>query len=167
MTGIACAIVLLFLMPQTFGEVESRFDDKADFSAYRTYAWGKGHEAYDPAAHKTIVAAIDGQMAAVGLKKAETGAADVSVTYDTVRSSDVDLKVFEKLYKEGRDTATATKTSGRLAVVLINPKSGATVWTALTRRRLSDDPAKWSDDLRLAVASLFETYPGRKSKNGH
>jgi Domain of unknown function (DUF4136) len=161
MTSVACALVLLLLAPQAIGEVESHFDKKADFSAYRTYTWSKGHQAYDPAAHKAIVAAIEAQMAALGFTQVDKGA-DVFLTYHTVRSSEVDLKMLDKLKDQGQDTSAATKILGRLAVVLSNPTSRAALWSAGTRRRLSDDPSKWQDEVRLAVASLFETYPSRK-----
>jgi hypothetical protein len=86
----------------------------------------------------------------------------VFLTYHTVRGSEVDLKTLDKLQAQGMDPAGATKILGRLAVVMSNPQSRAMLWSAGTRRRLSDDPAKWKDDAQRAVAALFETYPGRK-----
>jgi hypothetical protein len=162
MTSVACALLLLLLAPQAVGEVETSFDRKADFRAFRTYAWSKGHEAYIPEVHTAIVAAIDAQMAAAGFSKAAPGTADVTLRYDSLRSSDVDLKTFEKLYRDGLDTSASTKTLGRLAVVMSDAKSEARLWTALARRRLSEDPAKRNEDVSLIVASLFEKYPGRK-----
>jgi len=167
MTSVACALVLLLLAPQAVGEVETHSDKKADFSKYRTYAWSKGHEAYSADAHKVIVAAVEAQMTGLGLTKADPGSADVFLVYHTVRGSEVDLKALEKLQKQGQDTAGATKILGRLAVVLSEPKSRATLWSAGTRRRLSDDPAKWNEEVQQAVTALFATYPGRKKPNGH
>jgi hypothetical protein len=162
MTSVACAIVLLLLAPQAIGEVESRVDKNANFSAYKTYAWRKGHEAFNPDAHKLIVSAIDAQMTGRGLTKVDDDDADVLVTYHSVRAADVDLKMFEQLQKEGKDTAPATKVLGKLAVAVSPRGSGNAVWTALGSRRLSDDPAKWGEDIRLTVAALFAKYPAGK-----
>ena len=46
---------------------------------------------------------------------------------------------------------------------MARPSTRATLWSAATRRRLSDDPAKWEDDLKSAVTALFATYPKKKS----
>ena len=118
MTSVACALVWLLLAPQAIGEVESRVDKNANFSAYKTYAWRKGHEAFNPDAHKLIVSAIDAQMTGRGLSKVDDDDADVLVTYHLVRAADVDLKMFEQLQKEGKDTAPATKVLGKLAVAV-------------------------------------------------
>ena len=64
---------LLLLVPQSTDKVESSFDRNADFSTFRTYAWNKGHEAFNPAAHKIIAGAIDAQMAKLGYTKADAG----------------------------------------------------------------------------------------------
>ena len=162
MTRMACALLVLFAIPQAVGDVESRFDKSVDFSALRTYAWSKGNEAYRPDVHKAIVAAVDAQMSGLGFTQGNAGSANVLVRYDSVRSSDVDLATFEKLHKEGKDTAASAKVLGRLAIIFADPKSGATLWTALGRRRLSEDPAKLNDEVKLVVAALFEKYPGRK-----
>jgi hypothetical protein len=166
MNALACALVLLLLTPQKIGEVETHFDKKADFSSFRTYAWASGHDAFDPAAHKAIIAAFEQQMTALGFKKVEPPSADVYLTYHTVRGSEVDLKTLDKLQKEGvKDTSSATKILGRLAVVMSQPKSREMLWSAGTRRRLSDDQSKWNEELQAATTALFATYPGRKKKS--
>jgi hypothetical protein len=162
MNSCVFAVALLLLVPQAVNEVETHFDKKADFSAFRTYAWAKGHDAFDPAAHKTIIAIFEQKMTALGFTKAEPAAADVFLTYHTVRGSEVDLRTLDKLQREGKDPAGATKILGRLAVVMSDPKSRAMLWSAGTRRRLNDDPAKWRDDAERAATALFDTYPGRK-----
>jgi hypothetical protein len=161
MHSLACALVLALFTPQAIGEVETHFDKTANFSALRTYSWSKGHQAFDPAAHKMITEAIDAEMTGLGFTKADAAKADVLLTYHSVRSSEVDLKALDKL-GPGQDAASATKILGRLAVVLSNPTSRATLWSAGTRRRLSDDPGKWKDEVLRAVQALFDTYPGRK-----
>jgi hypothetical protein len=161
MHSVACALVLVLFAPQAVGEVETHFDKNANFSAFRTYTWNKGHEAFDPAAHKLITELVEAQMRGLGFTRMDGGKADVFLTYHTVRGSEVDLKALDKL-KPGQDAASATKILGRLAVVMSDPASRAMLWSAGTRRRLSDDPAKWKDEVQQAVTALFDTYPGRK-----
>jgi Domain of unknown function (DUF4136) len=165
MTGFACVFMLLLLTPQKVGEVETHFDKKADFSSFHTYAWASGHDAFDPNAHKAIIAAFEQQMTALGFKKVEPANADVFLTYHTVRGSEVDLKTLDKLQREGANTSAATKILGRLAVVMSQPKSREMLWSAGTRRRLSDDQSKWNEELQAATTAIFDTYPGRKKKN--
>jgi len=164
MTTIACALALvLSLTPgvQPIGEVETHIDKTADFKAFRTYTWRAGHEAFDRNAHNTIVSTIDAKMAGLGLKRVESGG-DLILAYYTLRSSEVDLKALQKLEKQGKDPAGATLPIGRLAIVLSLPDWKTTVWSAATRRRINDDPAKRIDDLTRGVDAIFATYPGSK-----
>ena len=71
MNSLASALVFcLLLTPQKVGEVVTHADKAADFSALHTYAWSKGHDAFDPRAHKAIIAEVETQMTALGFKQA-------------------------------------------------------------------------------------------------
>ena len=168
MNSLASALVFcLLLTPQKVGEVETHADKAADFGALHTYAWSKGHDAFDPRAHKAIMSEVETQMTALGFKQAPAASADVLLTYHTVRGSEIDLeKLDELLKKEDQATATAgaTRILGKLALVMSRPSTRATIWSAVTRRTLSDDPAKWNAELHEAVVALFATYPGKKGK---
>ena len=161
MNTVVCLLALLLLAPQEIGKVGSTVDKKTDFTAFRTYAWEKGHEAYDPAIHKAIVEAIDAQMAAAGLKKADAGKSDITVRYHAVRGTDVDLDLLRKLQKEGAG-AGADKVIGSLAVVVYAPKGTEPLWEAHMRSRLSSDPKSIDEQVRRIVAALFTTYPQAK-----
>ena len=56
------------------------FDKTADFSKFKTYAWGEGTPAGEAFLDKRIVAAIDGQLAAKGLTRTESSP-DLYVAY--------------------------------------------------------------------------------------
>ena len=164
MNSLACVVMLLLLGPQKIGDVESSFDKKANFGTFRTYAWNKGQEAFDPSSHRIIVDAIDSQMAGLGFTKAEPNAADVILKYHTVRGTDVDLKALEKAQKPGQTEPLATKMLGKLVVVLYPRGSTTPLWQANTRSHLSEDAATRVQEIQRAVASLFDTYPGRKGQ---
>jgi Domain of unknown function (DUF4136) len=163
MTSV-CALIVLLLGSQAVGEVASSFDKKANFGAFRTYAWAKGHDAYDPTAHKTIIDAVDAQMAGLGFTKAAPESADVVVRYYTLRSADVDLKLLEKMQREGQKDPAPVRMLGRLVVALYEPTGTRPLWEAHTKGHLSEDPAKRVAEIQKAVASVFEEYPGRKKK---
>jgi hypothetical protein len=164
MNSLVYVLLVLLLAPQKIGDIESSFDKRANFGALKTYAWAKGHEAINPAVHKSIVAAIDAQMADLGFTKADGGTADTTLKYHVVRGTDVDLKALEKSSAAASGPAP-TKMLGKLVVVLY-PKGSTDnpLWQAHTRQYVSDDAAAREQELQGIVAALFETYPGRKTR---
>jgi hypothetical protein len=58
----ACLGLLSIVLLQPADKVVSTVDRKADFGSLRTYAWGPGHHAYDPAAHQLILGAVNEQL---------------------------------------------------------------------------------------------------------
>jgi hypothetical protein len=143
------------------GKVDSTVDKKANFSALRTYSWTAGYKAYNPEAHKMIVAAFETEMAALGFTKVPSGA-DVTLAYYTFTVSKVDFKALDKAEREGRDVPAPTKALGRLAVIMRSAGAHQQIWTASMREYLDQDPAKLNDTIHSVTASLFSTYPGRK-----
>ncbi len=85
----------------------ARYDKSADFQTLKTYSWMPGQPAFDPAVDKTIVAAVDSEMSALGLKKAAGKPADVTIRYLAVRSTSIDLDKLEEIEKQGGDKAGA------------------------------------------------------------
>jgi Domain of unknown function (DUF4136) len=160
MNTLVCALLLLLLVPQKIGDVESSYDKRADFAALKTYAWARGHEALTPVVHKSIAAAIDAQMASLGFTKADAATADTILKYHVVRGTDVDLKALEKAPPAAGPAPT--KTLGKLVVVLYPKGSTETpLWQANTRQYVSDDAATREEELQRTVTALFATYPGR------
>ena len=146
------------------GKVNSSFDKTADFKAFQTYGWTAGQHAFDPSVHKTIVDAIDAELAAIGLKKVEGQGGNVTVRYLAVRSSSVNLDKLEALQKQGANQEGATVTVGRLIIVMEDAKSGRRLWAADSVERL--DPAAGERDavIKGVVVRMFETYPTRLKK---
>ena len=52
------------------GKVNSTYDESANFQTLKTYSWVQGSPAFDPSVDKTIVAAVDSEMSALGFTKA-------------------------------------------------------------------------------------------------
>jgi Domain of unknown function (DUF4136) len=164
MNGVVGLLVVLLSVaqPPAEGKVASEYDKKADFTVYRTYTWQKGHEAYDRAAHKLLVAAIDRELAALGLRKDDGGTPDLTVTYHSLRSAEVNLKEVEKLEREGNAGQAPTYDMGKLLIVVREASTRRQLWAANTLEYLSKDPAAREQIVQRAVTRLFETYPTRK-----
>ena len=141
------------------GAVESTFDKKTNFGAVKTYAWTRGTNAFAPDVHKMIVAAIEKEMAALGLTPAASGA-DVTLAYYSMALVNVDLKALDKIDEK---SALATKDLGKLVVVMRN-KANEQIWSAQSREFLDPDRTKLEATVNTVTARLFATYPTRAQK---
>jgi hypothetical protein len=136
-------------------EVKTTVDKKVDFKSLKTYSWEKGQESADPASHKSVVAAVDAEMGALGLTK-QDDKGDVLIRYHAVGRTDVDLK------NKIKDGTGPTSDVGKVQVELLAGSSFKQIWQATTEERLSRDPSERDADIRRAIARLFTAYPGRK-----
>ena len=161
--GLMLAVLLVSQGRPAPGNVNSTFDKSVDFKTFQTYGWIAGQNAFDPAAHTAIVAAVDAEMAALGLKKVEGRAGDVTVRYLAVRSTSVDLNKLEALTKQGADPAGADVTVGRL-IIVVEDKSSSRLWAADSVERLNPAVADREATIKRMVARMFETYPTRQAK---
>lgn len=166
MIRIGGLMILLLFVAQgrpAPGKINSTYDKTAAFATFKTYGWIAGQPAFDPAAHKTIMAAIDGEMKTLGLTKVEGRAGDVTLRYLAVRSTSVDLDKLEAIERQGGDKTGADVTVGRLIIVMENAKSGARLWAADGVERLNPAVADRDQTIRGVVARMFETFPTRQN----
>lgn len=163
----ATALLLLLFVSQgrpVTGKVNSAYDKSADFKALKTYSWVAGaQKAYNPAVHNAIVAAVDGEMASLGLKKVD-GPGDVTVRYLAVRSTSVDLEKLQELEKQKMDASGADVTVGRLVIAVEDGKSAKRLWAADSVERLNPSANDNDAVIKSVVARMFETYPTRLKK---
>ena len=161
----AGALLLLLFVAQgrpATGKVNSTVDKSADFAALKTYSWVAGQQAFDPAVHKSIVAAIDAQMASLGLKKVESGGSS-TIRYLAVRSTSVDLDKLEALKREGKDQAGADVTVGRLIIAMEDGKAHR-LWAADSVEIMNPSVGDRDAAIKAVVARMFDTYPTRLKK---
>jgi hypothetical protein len=158
---MTCTVLLLGLLLQLppIGSVDSEFDKRIDFAALRTYAWTTGANAFLPEAHRLIVAAIDDEMASLGLKQIASGA-DVTVAYYTTTITHVDLKGLDQLDRNNPATPAPTRELGKLIVTIRNG-ARRQLWSAGTREFLESDRTKLGATIKSVTARLFATYPTR------
>jgi len=139
------------------------YDKMQDFAKLKTYAWTTNQRASDPDADKYIVDAIDKQLAAVGLAKADAAAADVRVIYGAVTRTDIDFdKNFSDKPSQTGSTGAHTYPVGTL-LVAIRDRSDRIIWRGSIQRALpgDGDKARAKQVIEDAVAALFAKYPAR------
>ena len=68
---VVLLLTLVTAQAPPIGKADSTFDKKANFASFRTYAWTPGTHAFNPAAHKMILEAVEAEMAARGFTKVD------------------------------------------------------------------------------------------------
>jgi hypothetical protein len=146
------------------GKVNSTYDKTADFKTFQTYGWIQGQHAFNPDAHKAIVAAVDGEMTAIGLRKVEGRSGDVTVRYLAVRSTSVDLDKLHELEKTGGAAAGANYSVGRLVIIMEDARSNRQLWAADGLERLDPAAGAIEEAVKRVVSRMFETYPTQQKR---
>jgi hypothetical protein len=157
---VVCALITGILEAQTpkYGIVAEVEDKKADFSAFKTYSWQRGQASFDKAIDTQIVAAVDDELARLGMKKVTSGA-DVLVTYASTNRTDVDLK--------GKPDAAGVRPKyavGTLVVALLDPKSRNRLLRMRVDQPIETEPEKLEATIKSVVAQMFERYPTRQKR---
>ena len=171
-TTLLCTAGLMLLARGAAAQdVSYDYDQRANFAAYRTYAWVGGTNVADDLNHARIVAAVDRQLAAKGLTQVDsTGNPDVLVLYRVALTEDLEINGYDNRgpgpwggWGGGWVRArTERVTVGTLVVGMIDAKTRSMVWrTAATKDLdLGDNPEKWEKKLNKAVEKMFKRYPG-------
>ena len=147
-------------------EISIDADHTADFSAFKTYAWKANDKAADPLVDQAIVADIEEQLAAKGLKKADKDP-DLFVMYHAILTKEAKLTDWDegKFKLENRNITVEKLTVGTLMVDLYNAKSGVLIWRAagteyLKAKYFTQD---FADGLKKNITLMFTMYPPKKS----
>ena len=142
-----------------YGIVVEVDDKKADFASFKTYAWQRGQAAFDKTVDAQIVAAVDAEMAKLGMTKGATGAVDVLVTYAATNRTDVDLKG-----KPDPGGVRPNYAVGTLVVALLEPKSRNRLLRMRADPPTEATPEKLEATINAMVAQMFERYPTRQKR---
>ena len=158
--GLALAAVAVFA-----AEISIDADRTLDFAAFKTYAWKGGDKASDPAVDAAIVADVEEQLAAKGLKKVDT-APDLTVHYHVKQRDDVKITDWDegKFKLENRNVTEKWAKVGTLVVDLVHAKTGTVIWRAGASETLKTAALNqgFLDNLKKAVALMFTQYPPKK-----
>ena len=113
-------------------KVNVDYDKSIDFSKYKTYAWTTGTPVGNPLAHQRIIAGIEGQLAAKGLRRVDSNP-DMIVTYHTSTDTQVSINTMGGGplggWRLGMGTATVDKIPvGELIVDIGDVSAKRFVW---------------------------------------
>jgi len=184
---LASAFVLLasFASAQ---DVSYNFDQKADFTKFKTYKWVavKDGEQLDELTAKMVVQAIETKLTAKGLKKVESGDADLLVAYQVAISKEKEVTSFSTgygmgpawggryyggYYRGGYGGGTSTTTSstifiGSLAFDMYDSAAKTLVWRGLASKQIDTKatPEKRQKNLDKGMAKLLKNYPPKVKK---
>jgi hypothetical protein len=169
-TKRAAVIVIVTLVPfALWAGVKVDWDHAADFSKYKTYAWGEGTPAKNQLMGQRIVDGIDQQLAAKGLTKVESGAnPDLVVVYHAAVGSETQLNTMSTggwgvHWGGGTSTTSVEKIPvGKLVVDIGDASSKKLLWMGSASDTLSDDPEKVSKKVQKVIQDMFKKFPPSK-----
>jgi hypothetical protein len=137
--------------------VKVQADKHTDFSTLKTYSWMGGHPASIAAIDEEIVAAIDRELSALGMRQVPSEAGDVVVTYASVTRTDVNTKA-KPVSKDYRPEYAV----GTLIISLLDPVSLRPLLQLRTDKRV--DGAAWlGATIGGTIAEMFRYFPTRRN----
>ena len=144
------------------------WDHDADFSKYKAYAWMESKNPGPELAAKRMIAAIESQLAAKGLRKTHRSDADLAVVYNVGAKERVSVQGYDYgygRYRWGGGTVrydTTRYTDATLVVDLIDAKTHSLVWRGTASDTLSDKPENNEKKIQKAAEKMFKKYPPSK-----
>jgi hypothetical protein len=154
---VAAAAVVAGQSPKYGVTVTAEKD--VDFAKFKTYSWMTGQPSAIKAVDAQIVAAVDRELAALGMTKATSGPGDVVASYYSLTRTDVDLKA-----KPDALGARPGYSVGSLGVVLLEPASRRRLLQLRVDQPIETEPEQLAATIDRAVADMFAKYPTRQTK---
>ncbi len=175
-----------FLLIASFAsaqDVSYNYDQKADFTKFKTYKWVTipGGEQPDELTAKMIVQAIETQLTAKGLKKVEGGEADLLVGYQVAVTKEKEVTSYGTGYGYGpgwggryyggygggvTSTTTATIFIGSLALDMYDAAAKTLAWRGLASKQIDTkaSPEKRQKNLDKGMQKLLKNFPPKVKK---
>lgn len=160
---ILLGLSLMLFAVSAFGQkVTTDSAPNVDWTKYHTYAWGEGDPAKDPLMHQRIVAGIDAQLAARGLKKVDADP-DLIVIYHAASEQQKSLN-WQNYGGWGRfggmgSAQVDTVITGQIKVDLADFKAKQFLWRGTATDTLSSNPQKNAKKLDKALTKMFQKFP--------
>jgi hypothetical protein len=126
---------------------------KAELAKVKTYSWGASHAAIDRAVDSQIVAAIERELAGLGLTKVTQGSSDALVAYHTVVRRDVDTK---------KKTTTDEVPGYLVGVIGIEVRAASTkdlVFHVRIDKPIDVERSQLGPVIDEAIKAMFQRYP--------
>jgi len=144
-----------------------------DLTKYKTYAWSNSSAGANPIVNQTIIAAVDEQLAAKGIKKVET---DPELTLSAIVWTESDMHVINPSWAPGLNSISTgvavgaqswPVTKGTLVIDIADAKTKNGVWRGTATDTMKHPPSgnKAKDaknvekPIRKAVEKMFKQFP--------
>ena len=155
---LACAVIAtVAVAPMAKYHITLKVDKDTNFDALRTYAWTPGWATFDPGLDGHIVAAVDRELASVGLIQRGAGQSDVLVTYGALRRTNVDVHG----KADRRSGAYPEYPAGTLIILMLEPGSRRELFRARVVMPVDMDQQQLEDQIDMIVHRVFVHYPTR------
>jgi len=174
----AAAIALLVPSLALAQKTSFDFDKTADFSKFQTYTLKDGTKVGDPLVDNRIVAAIEAELAAKGLKRNDA-APNIAVVYHVAFDKKQDITAYSTGggygvygYRYGGGWGTSTTNVrvneilvGTLVIDIADAAKQEVVWRGMGVKEVDTQAKadKRDKNITSAVAKMFKNYPPKKS----
>ena len=168
------ALLAIVLAPAVLlaQKVSYDYNKSANFASFKTYAQKDGTKVGQPLIDDRIVAAIDTELAAKGLKKVESDP-DVVVVYHVAFDQEKDISTYSSGYGGGYGpygygwgggtTSTQVRNIliGTLVIDVADAKAKQMAWRGMATKEVSNQtkPEKRDKNINEAVKKIFKNYP--------
>jgi hypothetical protein len=172
------ALLAIVLAPAVLlaQKVSYDFNKSANFASFKTYAQKDGTKVGQPLIDDRIVAAIDTELAAKGLKKVESDP-DVVVVYHVAFDQEKDISTYSSGYGGGYGpygygwgggwgggtTSTQVRNIliGTLVIDIADAKANQMAWRGMATKEVSQQtsPEKRDKNINNAVKKVMKNYP--------
>jgi len=136
-----------------------------DFSQYRTFAWKHGTDAARPDVQRWVLAAVEREMKAAGLRLVHDRRADIYVVTNALADRNVaTTAAYGQVLRYDVGVLVSDvvmKTKGVLAVDLLVGDSERPVWRAIASEVMQDDinADKLHKKIEKVVKKMFKGFP--------
>lgn len=173
LTVLFLAVIVLTAVVANAQKVHVGANPAIDVSKYKTYSWSNGSFGANPVVNQIIIAAVDEQLAAKGLKKVE---ADPELTISALVWTESGMHNSNPSWSPSLNsiqtgvvvgTSSWPVTKGTLVIDIADAKTTNGVWRGTASDTLKNPPSgnKAKDaknaekSIKKAVAKMFKQYP--------
>ena len=164
-TAVMLGLVFLLAVRARADKVTSDYDHAANFSKYHTFMWIREPEPREPFMKERIMAAVNMQLIARGMRPVSDGAdlaigANIATEQKHTWETYYDGLLWES---EGwvwkTEKREKTHEVGTLTVDLFDAQSRRLVWRGVGKDTLSPRPEKRTRDCDKEIEKMFKDFP--------
>lgn len=169
--AVCVAGIFILLSSCSSISVNTDYDQEADFSAYKTFAWipqRKGIAARNPLADKRIKKAVNDELIAKGYA-GDASSPDLLLVYHAGMRNKVDVTSWGYGYGRywrypGGGVSVYQYQEGTLVLDIVDAQKKELVWRGVAQKALSETSSveKREENLKKIVAKLLKNFPPQK-----